>query len=210
MQIKLNTCFLKGEHETFSILQFHKYTVSTYLPTFEGHISILIGKLRIKQSICMHHLLFQNECHLSLCSQICDRKLHIIALLIKLQCGLYLQRSCGQVNTLSSFLIQRCGTYQTRSANWLHLHVPSVKTELGKSAFRYAAPFTWNNLTQILKLNTLVSLSTFRELIQGMIKMNVSLQEYIKVIRLKGQIQIFIKSVLILKCPYVLCSLLKE
>ena len=46
---------------------------------------------------------------------------------------------------------------QTRSSDWLTLEVPSVHSELGKTAFRFDAPTSWNTLQQTLKINTPIS-----------------------------------------------------
>ena len=50
---------------------------------------------------------------------------------------------------------------QTRSSNWLTLEVPPVQTELGKSAFSFDAPNTWNTLQLTLKISAPISYGQF-------------------------------------------------
>ncbi len=88
---------------------------------------------------------------------------------------------CGDFNTgissykdilglLQSYLltyisVNNIGTYNLRSQDLFLLSVPKVRTELGKKAFKYAAPSTWNKLQKSMKLNKLVSLVAFKRML---------------------------------------------
>lgn len=64
---------------------------------------------------------------------------------------------------LQTYITQKStGTYGLRSQDLYLLSVPKVRTELGKKAFRFAAPSSWNDLQKELKLNELTSLDTFK------------------------------------------------
>ena len=65
---------------------------------------------------------------------------------------------------LSSLLTQSIGTYQTRSNDQFVFKIPRVRTELGRSAFSYDAPYTWNFLQKSLKLEVLPSFTDFKAL----------------------------------------------
>ena len=56
--------------------------------------------------------------------------------------------------------------YALRSSDIYFFSISRVRTELGKKAFSYAAPLTWNNIQAELKLSELVSLdiSTLSEI----------------------------------------------
>ena len=56
-------------------------------------------------------------------------------------------------------------TYQTRSSDWLQLEVPSVHSELGKSAFCFDAPDSWNTLQLTLKINAPISYGQFNNML---------------------------------------------
>lgn len=60
------------------------------------------------------------------------------------------------------------GRYCLRSEDLLLLSVPQVRTELGKGAFKYAAPCTWNQLQNVLNLKEPVSLVDFKLLLNNM------------------------------------------
>lgn len=60
------------------------------------------------------------------------------------------------------------GMYSLRSQQSLLLSVPSVRTEVGKAAFRFSAPTTWNNLQKDLNLKDLVPISQFKLLLKGL------------------------------------------
>ena len=63
---------------------------------------------------------------------------------------------------LLSLLSFRSLNYFTRAYNSLALNIPAVKTEIGKFAFDYFAPFKWNNLLSQLQLDTLIPLNHFK------------------------------------------------
>ncbi len=54
------------------------------------------------------------------------------------------------------------GSYCLRSQDLFLLTVPKGCNELGKRAFKYAAPVAWNQLQNYLNLRELVSLDTFK------------------------------------------------
>ena len=56
-------------------------------------------------------------------------------------------------------------TYRTRSSDWLNLEVPSVQSELGKSAFCFDAPISWNSLQLLLQINVPISYGQFNNLL---------------------------------------------
>lgn len=67
---------------------------------------------------------------------------------------------------LLTFVSQRTsGSYNLRSQNLLLLSIPKVQTEQGKKAFKFAAPFAWNELQKDLKLSELDSLETFKRML---------------------------------------------
>ena len=53
-------------------------------------------------------------------------------------------------------------SYCLRSHDVVLLNVPSARTDLGKKAFRCAAPLTWNSLQKEWKLSNLVPLDVFK------------------------------------------------
>ncbi len=63
---------------------------------------------------------------------------------------------------ITSMLDWTTGPYQTRSTNCLMLQVPRVYSELGKSAFSFCAPNTWNYLQHILRIDTLTTPGQFK------------------------------------------------
>ena len=48
------------------------------------------------------------------------------------------------------------------------VQVPKVRTEMGKKAFKYAAPFAWNNLQTQLQFKELLSLHAFKKTIKDL------------------------------------------
>lgn len=54
-----------------------------------------------------------------------------------------------------------------RSQDFLHFTVPKVRTEIGKKAFRFSAPSTWNTLQSELNLQSLVPLNVFKSMINS-------------------------------------------
>ena len=55
--------------------------------------------------------------------------------------------------------------YQTRTSAWLSLEIPSVQSELGKSAFCFDAPNSWNTLQLMLKIDAPISYGQFNNLL---------------------------------------------
>ena len=66
---------------------------------------------------------------------------------------------------IQSLLEYNISSYGTRSSDWLVLKIPPVYTNLGKSAFYYDAPSSWNALQQSLKIEILPSIAEFGTLI---------------------------------------------
>lgn len=66
---------------------------------------------------------------------------------------------------LTYISVNNIGTYNLRSQDFFLLSVTKVRTELGKNAFKYSAPSTWNKLQKSMKLNKLVSLVTFKRIL---------------------------------------------
>ena len=58
---------------------------------------------------------------------------------------------------LSTYLTRKQSDHSLRSLDYITFAIPSVRTELGKKAFCYAAPVTWNRLQQKLKLSSFIS-----------------------------------------------------
>ena len=56
-------------------------------------------------------------------------------------------------------------TYNTRSSDWLTLKIPRVNTELGKIAFCYNAPTTWNELQLNFKICSPITYNNFKYLV---------------------------------------------
>ena len=54
-------------------------------------------------------------------------------------------------------------TYNTRSASHILLKVPKAHTSLGRSSFQFAAASDWNELQQTLKLDSFISISSFKD-----------------------------------------------
>ena len=48
--------------------------------------------------------------------------------------------------------------YGLRSQDFVQMQVPRVKTELGKKAFKFSAPSTWNDVQKDLRLTHVVAL----------------------------------------------------
>lgn len=70
---------------------------------------------------------------------------------------------------LQTYITQkRIGSYNLRSQELFLLSVPKARTELGKRAFRYAAPTAWNELQGSLNLQELVSLGHFKLVLKNL------------------------------------------
>ena len=69
---------------------------------------------------------------------------------------------------ISSLLNWQSGLYQTRSNSYPQLTVPNVRTELGKLAFCFDAPTSWNLVQRTLKLETLIPYKQFKTLIANL------------------------------------------
>ena len=63
------------------------------------------------------------------------------------------------INCLLTFNSQE---YNLRSSRYIQLHVPSIKTELGKTTFTHSAPVAWNEIQKSFKLTALISLTEFK------------------------------------------------
>jgi len=71
---------------------------------------------------------------------------------------------------LCNLLKKNSSRFSLRSTRWFSYQVPRVFTELGKKAFSYFAPWSWNNLQNLLHLNDLVPLNEFK----AMLKCNIT------------------------------------
>ena len=69
---------------------------------------------------------------------------------------------------ISSLLLLQSHVHHTRSSNHLQLRVPNVRSELGKTAFSFDAPRTWNSAQQALGLSSLISYGQFKALISNL------------------------------------------
>ena len=67
---------------------------------------------------------------------------------------------------LCVYMCKNHNQYSLRSHNIIQLIVPKIRTELGKKAFKYAAPASWNNLQKELKLSELVTLGEFKSVLK--------------------------------------------
>ena len=56
-------------------------------------------------------------------------------------------------------------TYRTRSSDWLTLKVPRANSELGKTAFCFNAPTTWNDLQLKFKISSPITYGQWKSLI---------------------------------------------
>ena len=66
---------------------------------------------------------------------------------------------------LTNLLAFRLSNYSIRTHTPLALNVPKVRTEVGKTAFEYFAPFKWNNLLSQLQLNALIPFNHFKHIL---------------------------------------------
>lgn len=69
---------------------------------------------------------------------------------------------------ISSLLNWHSSMHHTRSSSQLLLSVPSVRTELGKSAFCFDAPRSWNLIQRTFNLESLISFNQFKILITNL------------------------------------------
>ena len=67
---------------------------------------------------------------------------------------------------LTTCLIRSSHHRGLRSQDFINMFVPRVRTELGKTAFKYAAPFSWNSFQTVLKLTELVTIGEFKSLLR--------------------------------------------
>ena len=82
-------------------------------------------------------------------------------------CLLFIYKAlCGKLPLYLTSLLKLCTSgYNTRSQTQLRLHIPRMKCELGKTAFSFYAPDRWNRLQESLKLDNLVSIESFKVLL---------------------------------------------
>ena len=84
------------------------------------------------------------------------RKTHWLMLIYKTLLGL-------TPHYLTYLLQPSSSTYNTRSASHILLKVPKANTSLGRSSFQFAAASDWNELQQTLKLDSFISISSFKD-----------------------------------------------
>ena len=63
---------------------------------------------------------------------------------------------------ICTYMCQRESLYGLRSQDFIQMLVPTVRTKLGKTAIKYAAPTAWNNVQKELKLSDLITMGEFR------------------------------------------------
>lgn len=111
-----------------------------------------------------HCTLYENVGWTSLSTR---RELHCLTFIYK--------ALLGELPSYLSLLISRNSiNYQTRSQSYIRLFVPRVRTEQGKTAFSFYAPSKWNLLQNNLKLDELISLESFKQLLKGILQENCS------------------------------------
>uniref|UniRef100_A0A0E9XSQ5 Uncharacterized protein n=1 Tax=Anguilla anguilla TaxID=7936 RepID=A0A0E9XSQ5_ANGAN len=88
------------------------------------------------------------------------RKTHMLIFIFKALLGKLPQYISGLLKYYSS-------SHNTRSSEKILLMVPSIRTELGKSAFSFHAPHVWNELQGILNLKSLPSLDMFKNMLKS-------------------------------------------
>ena len=83
-------------------------------------------------------------------------------------CLLFMYKAlCGKVpDYLSSLLNVKPASYRTRSQAYISLCTPRINSEHGKSAFSFYAPDKWNKLQASLKMDNLVSIESFKALLE--------------------------------------------
>ena len=101
-------------------------------------------------SLCVSCSSFQ-----SLAAENC-RKTHWLMLIYKTLLGLTL-------SYLTYLLQPSSSTYSTLSASHILLKVPKAHTSLGRTSFQFAAASDWNELQQTLKLDSFISISSFKD-----------------------------------------------
>ena len=70
----------------------------------------------------------------------------------------------GLIPPYLRYLLQlSSSTYNTRSASHILLKVPKAHTSLGRSFFQFTAASDWNELQQTLKLDSFISISSFKD-----------------------------------------------
>ena len=74
---------------------------------------------------------------------------------------------------LSCYFTQRANHRSLRSQDFVSFSVPAVRTELGKKAFSFSGPSSWNMLQQDLKLSSLVTLGEFKILLKDLEKASI-------------------------------------
>ncbi|CDQ73139.1 unnamed protein product [Oncorhynchus mykiss] len=73
-------------------------------------------------------------------------------------------RSAGLTPPCLRYLLQpSSSTYNTHSASHILLKIPKAHTSLGRSSFQFAAASDWNELQQTLKLDSFISISSFKD-----------------------------------------------
>ena len=74
---------------------------------------------------------------------------------------------------LFSYMRRKQSDRSLRSLDYITFAIPSVRTELGKKAFSYAAPGTWNRLQQKLKLSSFIPLKDFKLIVGRLLRQSV-------------------------------------
>ena len=86
------------------------------------------------------------------------RKIHSLIFIVKALVG----KLPSYINCLLS---RQTSSFGTRSGNKIMLNIPTVRTVLGKTSFSSYAPYAWNNLQNILNLESVPSIDAFKNLL---------------------------------------------
>ena len=99
-----------------------------------------------------------------------------LATLREQHCVLFIYKAlCGDLPLyLSSLIIAKPSGHHTRSQDYISLITPRMNSTLGMTAFSFYAPDKWNKLQVSLKLTSLVSIETFKSLVEATLRKDCS------------------------------------
>ena len=124
--------------------------------TYHGALRFITGC----RSLTHHCILYKKVGWLSLPAR---RLHHWYIFLYKALLGLLPLYLCTHLTVASN------SSYSFRSQDFLSTSVPRARTEFGKRAFVYSAPFTWNGLQKSLILQAFITLHSFKTLITDLL-----------------------------------------
>ena len=131
----------------------------TYASTLQPLNAVYHSALRFisgDHSSTHHCNLYQN---IGWPSLVVRRKKHLLLFIYK---GL-LNKLPFYLTSLLTFINISCST---RSLDWITLEVPLIKTAFGGNAFSFFSPHLWNKIQGSLKLDTFLSLQSFKLLLE--------------------------------------------